>query len=209
MTDFELTAPLVQAESDPNQFARLRIARLKSSKSNEWYTPPEYIEAARKVMGQIDLDPASCAEANKVVKAARFYTIDDDGLTQPWTGRLFLNPPYGRRLGDSGPSNAAVWTARLRAEYGAGNVTQACVLIGANTETDYYQALCEFPVCLPKGRIQFYGPDSEADNNTNGSAIFYLGPNVMRFAEVFRQFGAVQHRLAAPLTQAELFGGVR
>ena len=47
-------------------------------------------------MGGIDLDPASCAEANKIVQAKQFYSQRDDGLKQPWFGRIWLNPPYGR-----------------------------------------------------------------------------------------------------------------
>ena len=53
----------------------------------EWYTPAYIIEAARKTMGTIDLDPASSVIANETVKATTFYTIDDDGLIKEWGGR--------------------------------------------------------------------------------------------------------------------------
>jgi hypothetical protein len=50
------------------------------------------------VLGAIDLDPASNARAQLIVKAARDFTIEDDGLAHPWRGRVWLNPPYHRGL---------------------------------------------------------------------------------------------------------------
>jgi hypothetical protein len=48
----------------------------------ERYTPAEYIEAARKVLGGIDLDPATSPQAQRVVQATRYFTEKDDGLVQ-------------------------------------------------------------------------------------------------------------------------------
>ncbi len=66
-----------------------------SSETAEHYTP-DYISApARRVLGGISLDPASCDEANAWIRAERIFTRDDDGFVRPWWGRVFLNPPGG------------------------------------------------------------------------------------------------------------------
>lgn len=65
------------------------------SNSVEHYTPAFIVEAARKAMGGIDCDPASCTEANGVVRAITYYSLPHDGLTFDWYGRIFLNPPGG------------------------------------------------------------------------------------------------------------------
>jgi hypothetical protein len=66
------------------------LSVLLSSQSNDWYTPPQYVEAARRVMGGIDLDPASSAAANQVIKATTFYDEATNGLAQPWTGKILM-----------------------------------------------------------------------------------------------------------------------
>jgi hypothetical protein len=65
----------------------------------ERYTPAKYIEAAREVLGRIDLDPASSKQAQKVVKARKMFTARENGLEQEWNGNIWLNPPYHRELG--------------------------------------------------------------------------------------------------------------
>jgi hypothetical protein len=64
----------------------------------EWYTPAEYIAAARRALGDIDLDPATSAIAQRTVKARHYFTRDEDGLVRPWRGRVWLNPPYADPL---------------------------------------------------------------------------------------------------------------
>jgi hypothetical protein len=70
--------------------------RSRTVANDEWFTPAKYIAAARAVLGGIDLDPASNAIAQATVRAGRYYSKDDDGLAQPWHGRVWLNP-VGRK----------------------------------------------------------------------------------------------------------------
>lgn len=161
---------------------------LQMSESNEWYTPQDYIEAARRVLGAIDLDPASNPFANQTVKASRFFTIIDDGLKQQWRGRVWLNPPYGR---DSGESNQAIWSARLIEEYEAGRVTEAVLLINAVTDRVWFQPLWNYPICFTDHRIKFYDPSGEAGSPTHGNALVYFGSNKQQFVDEFTRFGAV------------------
>jgi ParB family chromosome partitioning protein len=159
------------------------------SNHTDWRTPRKYIEAARTVMGEIDLDPASSAEANKMVNAKKFYTDADDGLQQPWKGRVWLNPPYG--------GEARAFIERLIKEYEVGNVTAALALINAHaSETKWFQQLFNYTICFVAGRIDFWGPHREtASTNTHGSAIVYLGSDIDKFCETFSEFGAVVRKV--------------
>lgn len=167
------------------------ILNTLTSKSNEWFTPSKYVEAARLLMGTIDLDPASCEEANETVKATRYYTQEENGLLQEWPGTVWLNPPYGR---DEAGSNQDVWSRRLIDHYRAGVTTEAVLLVNASVDTKWFQRLFEFPVCFPDHRINFYSPDSSLSGSTHGSALVYFGPQVDRFFEIFSEFGTVVKR---------------
>jgi ParB family transcriptional regulator, chromosome partitioning protein len=172
---------------------------VKPKKSNEWYTPSYLIEAARVTMGGIDLDPASCEAANATVKAARYFTVEDDGLKQQW-GRIWLNPPYGKA---AGVGYIAFWIDKAVEEYAAGNVAEAILLVTGDTDTRWFQRLLEYPVCLANRNISFLAPDDDGivrkgrhSGHIFGTALAYLGPHTDRFTEYFKPFGAIVRRIA-------------
>jgi hypothetical protein len=166
----------------------IRIARLGgvvASTTFECHTPAEYVDAARTVLDGIDLDPASNAAANETVRAGRYYTTDDDGLTHSWHGRVFLNPPYGRNL-------TAAFVGKLVAEHAAGNVSAAVVVLNAyGFDADWFRPLFDHPICFTDHRIKFYG-----GGPTFGSLFVYLGESRDRFTTEFARFGPVLERVA-------------
>jgi hypothetical protein len=157
---------------------------VQQSLSNEHYTPRKYLDAARAVLGgTIDLDPASCAEANKTVRATTFFDADDDGLTKEWVGTVWLNPPYGRQAGD--------FILKFFDEVCAGRVTAGIILVNAHcTDTGWFQPLWSGVQCFTDHRINFYG-DDERSGSTHGSVFVYVGPDERLFAAQFAEFGAI------------------
>jgi len=166
---------------------------INSSKSNEYYTPLEFLDSAREVMGGVDLDPASCAEANANVRAETYYTIDEDGFSKPWAGRVWMNPPYGKDEGES-ETNQARWVRRACEEYAAGNITEAMVLVNAVPGNKWFHPLWEHTVCFVYRRIHFINGSGAP---THSNAVVYLGQNVQKFAEAFGKHGAVVRRIDA------------
>lgn len=153
---------------------------------SEWYTPREIIEAARLVMGGIDVDPASCAAAQEIVGAGAYYTREIDGLAHHWHGRVWMNPPYCQPEIDD-------FCVKLEAEIGAGHVTQALTLTNNATETLWGQKLLGLAsaVCLPKGRIRFWAPGRPEAAPLQGQMLCYIGERRAEFAEKFSSFGVV------------------
>jgi len=190
-----------------------------NSGENEWYTPPEFIRAAHAVYeayqgtcgdcdpgcsgegcSALDLDPASSEVANLTVYAKRFYTAEDDGLTQEWANTVWLNPPYANPLiGD--------FVDKLLREMDAGRTSVAIVLVNNATETKWAQRLLKraTAVCFPSGRIKYLDhTGTPANTPLQGQMLVYLISQNLRaelglegtppagvFAANFGQFGAV------------------
>jgi hypothetical protein len=168
--------------------------------NNEWITPPEIIRLERRVLGGIDLDPLSCVEAQRIVKARRYFTEKDDGLQQKWSGRVHFNPPY---------EHVILYDRKLVDEYQAGHVTAAIAVQHNYTDTKWFH---EVMVCNCDAFCHYYGPPGarrvpfieietirkarEARGKpyagpAHGQIFFYFGKNVGRFHEVFSEVGAV------------------
>lgn len=111
------------------------------SESAEWYTPPEVFTA---IGLRFDLDPCSPGPGKSFVPADQHYTIDDDGLTSPWHGTVFVNPPYGQQTG--------AWMRKL-ADHGDG-----IGLVFARTEVRWFHDVADRAdlVCFMKNRLRFY-----------------------------------------------------
>lgn len=160
--------------------------RAQGTGENEWYTPQEYITAAYAVLGGVDLDPASSPLANKTVQAARIFTIEDDGLTQEWAGRVWMNPPYAQPF-------IAQFVDKLCSEHEAGRVTEAIALTHNYTDTQWFHRAAKAcsAICFTRGRIGFVNPEGKRAAPTQGQAFFYYGANVSAFLSAFASIGFV------------------
>lgn len=154
----------------------------------ERYTPVKYVEMVREVLGKISLDPASCKEANNVVKARYYYTIETDGLNQCWFNEVFLNPPY---------KNVLPWVQKLFSEMDICAVTKAILLVNASTDTKWFYEICNNPLaspvfCFVNSRIRFDSPTGAKTNQPRYPSVFiYFGSNSEKFKQVFGKIGAV------------------
>ncbi len=124
--------------------------------TDEWLTPPEIFGC----LGEFDLDP--CSPVNRPwPTAAKHYTIDDDGLSKKWEGRVWLNPPYGPETGK--------WLARLA------NHRNGIALIFARTETAmFFRHVWRRADALRfiEGRLHFHHPDGHrAKGNAAGPSV--------------------------------------
>lgn len=167
-----------------------------SNRSNEWFTPVDILERVRAVLGTIDLDPASCAEANRLVCAKEYYTNLDDGLKQDWRGNVYVNPPGGKT---GNRSNVGIFWAKLMHEQQY--IDQAifmCFSSEALQTTQRYAPLSvlDFPICIPKRRVRFIPEGNVLKHSpSHSNAIVYVPGRVDNrklFYESFATLGAVR-----------------
>lgn len=141
--------------------------------SVEWYTPPGIIEALGL---NYDLDPCSPPAGLPWIPARRHYSKEVDGLAQRWSGRVFMNPPYGRNIGD--------WMRRF-AIHGNG-----IALVFARTETEWFQRTVPAVdvACFVRGRLTFVAKSGEMGHYNAGAPSVLLGVGE-RCAEAVRRCG--------------------
>jgi len=158
----------------------------KWTRDPESYTPEQYVESVRHVLGSIDVDPASTDFANELIKATTYYTLEDSGLDKSWHGNVFLNPPYKQ-------PDIRLFIEKLIQEIEAERTTQAILLTNNNTDTRWFveAAVVSKAICFTQGRINFYKADLRLTQPTNGQAFFYFGDKPDVFAEEFSKYGLI------------------
>lgn len=131
--------------------------------SEVWLTPPEIIHN----LGPFDLDPCAAPSPRPWHTATKHVCLPEDGLAAEWSGRVWLNPPYGLET--------SKWMERLaRHNYGT-------ALIFARTETETWHRWV-WPVAsgilFLRGRITFRFPNGARAKGTAGapSALVAYGP---------------------------------
>ena len=189
---------------------------LHSNKSAEWGTPQDIIEAARAVLGSIDLDPASTYEFNQRVQAKNYFSAADNSLTTAWVHypdvysddlsswqpvSVFLNPPSGRYKGKQLSGNLArikgnwinkLFWQKLLDEVAAGHISHAIYVAYSSeqlqtTQRDCTQSLWSFPLCSPEGRLDYVLEDgTPKTDNTHSSTIVYV-PGLIDRTELFKE----------------------
>lgn len=184
----------------------------KKPVNNEWYTPEKYIDAVRKALGgSIDLDPASCDEAQAVVQASEYFTAEDDGLQYMWEANtVFMNPPYESRL-------IGQFVRKFYKAYDDNDFEHGIMLVNVRPDSPWFHvAFDASAVCFVNHRIRFVRPaaaavdepeldenDDQDDEDGDGtdpkkalpqngycaSVFLYYGDEKERFVEAFKRFG--------------------
>jgi hypothetical protein len=202
----ELEPEVLEADPPPVDVHRNRWGSIttpptypQTSGDYEWYTPVEIVTLVQAVLGDIDVDPASCARAQETVQARTFYTLEDDGLRQPWHGTVFCNPPYQM-------PDVARFCGKLIEELDAGHTTEAVLLVNSVTETAWFQRIAPraAALCFPNERIPFIHTTKDGMRPCQGQTLLYFGPQVQRFCEVFGDTGLLLQIVRTPVAQLEL-----
>lgn len=130
--------------------------------TDEWYTPQEIFTALGVAF---DLDPCSPSHTHWT-PAQKFYTQDDDGLSSPWEGFVFMNPPFGKRNG------VIPWLEKFITHGNGIGIARAY------TSADWFQKYMPKMDCLlfPYGKTKFIRPDGSIGKSPgSGVVIFGIG----------------------------------
>lgn len=154
--------------------------------TDEWFTPVFLLNRVHSFFDRDFIDPASCYEAQEVVKASRFYSKSDNGLLQKWSGRVWLNPPYSKPLINQ-------FVTKLIMECQANRCKEALLLTNAATDTKWFSVAARNAKLslLIQGRLHFWHPDKKSGKPRYGQSLFYFGSRPEEFIGFFADLGIV------------------
>lgn len=124
---------------------------LFSSKSEMWETPQDFFD---KLDDEFHFDLDVCA-THENAKCKRYYTPEMDGLSRPWEGVCWCNPPYGK------PTRK--WVRKAHDEAYKGNCT-VVMLLPARTDTAWFHDWIygKAEIRFIRGRLKFGGSKNSA-----------------------------------------------
>lgn len=180
------------------------------SENVEYGTPLNILESARKVLGFISLDPSSNQYWNQFVKSNSIYTKEDNGLTKPWFGNVWMNHPFGKTERVCQPDckkktcqkrgyhilndilGNEYWILKLLLEHERKNINQSLNICYSSTSEKWYQPLLNYPTCFLHPRTNYIGINGKKISGVQkGSSVTYIGPNVSLFRNEFSKHGKV------------------
>lgn len=160
-----------------------------STKSHHWGTPKVYVDAVRKVLGNIDLDP--CSNKYSIVGADVEYVLPTDGLKETWNfQKIYVNPPYGRD-----PSRGTTikdWLRKCYLAYENGSEVIALVPVATNTShwKEYVWPSAACIAFLKDTRLRFLENGvSKPKGASMACSMIYWGQRSVEFMEVFQTYG--------------------
>ena len=149
------------------------------TRKDTWNTSQEIVDKVVEYFdGPVDLDPCSNSRENPNVPCLRCFVEEDDGLSHLWEAdTVFVNHPY---------SDSKNWIPYARRMFDEGHVKELILLIKLDISTKWYRSIADRPWIAVNKRLRFGDSKGAAPFQ---SALFYLGPDPMRFFAVFGDLG--------------------
>lgn len=150
--------------------------------NDHWGTPESVLAPIRDFFGgQIDLDP--CSNENSLVGALNTFNAAQDGLSKPWIGKVFVNPPYSC-------GQLIKWTKKCYISSLNPLMCEVILLIPVATSTVYWQTFVTQAnqILFYNKRIRFVGAGGGARFD---SCLVYYGCRGEDFKQVFSPQGWV------------------
>ena len=177
------------------------MSHLTSAASAEYFTPLDLIERVREFFGgRIDLDPASCAEANVRVKATTYYAAP--GETRPWHGAVWCNPPGGLSA-----TNASVAGSFLEAairKHRHRQFSECLLLLRACFNAKWFRPCLQYPFGVVNYALSFSSPAPPSERELSPPAAAGRSPH----SYVLVYFGDRPADFAASFSEILLIPGV-
>lgn len=157
---------------------------LTSQNTQEWYTPEHVITWVKEILGDIELDPASCEEANKIVQARRFYSAEENGYNKQWKARtVFLNPPFDA---------TSRWLQKLTHQYDM-YIEEAVMLVNAAPGYIWFEEMWrKQTVCMLRERLRFTSEDGYIYGQAKkAQTLIYFGTDDTKFSTTLEPHGRI------------------